>query len=218
MHAGGYDLLGGGDGSWPIPGDAWNEWGNTRLVESSYNYRLVPSNSFGAGWSPVQLRVLGVKPDRYVWNGEPFFKTEKQLGARSVVCDTFSRQAGYDPTDFPVPPGMGFWAHKVGYNVLYGDGHCAYYNDPQQQIAWWTVTGTGPSGSSYDFNCAILEALNCDWGARPDDIGPQAPYAGDAQLYPYCGPNNGNGSTLVWHLFDKSQDIDVGVDEAFLGE
>ena len=31
--------------------------------------------------------------------------------------------------------------HKDGYNVLYGDGHAAWYGDPQRRIIWWPDPG-----------------------------------------------------------------------------
>ena len=45
-------------------------------------------------------------------------------------------------------PGQGAYAHKDGYNVLYGDGHAAWYGDPDQRIMYaGPEGGIGPKGA-----------------------------------------------------------------------
>jgi prepilin-type processing-associated H-X9-DG protein len=121
------------------------------------------------------------------------FKTDKQLGNRSVMSDTFSRY--YGGTGIPTVPGMGWWAHKDGYNVLYGDGHAQFYGDPKQTMMWWyPLSGYGAS----------------TWQSCNNDFAAQA----DTPTYYASWPVFGNGPELEWHLFDEAGGVDIGVDYA----
>lgn len=77
--------------------------------------------------------------------GRPVFKTTKMLGGRAIVADKFGRflrqdvaaASGLNANDVALAnKGVGIYAHKDGYNVLYGDGHSAWYGDPQQTFIW----------------------------------------------------------------------------------
>jgi prepilin-type N-terminal cleavage/methylation domain-containing protein/prepilin-type processing-associated H-X9-DG protein len=80
-------------------------------------------------------------------NTAPERKTTKTLGALSIVADRFDTHINASNLNFfsswepSVPawpvPGMGIYGHKVGYNVLFGDGHVAWYPDPQQFFIWF---------------------------------------------------------------------------------
>ncbi|MGO8703401.1 MAG: type II secretion system protein [Candidatus Brocadiia bacterium] len=85
--------------------------------------------------SPRFVQLQNTCPER---------KTTKMLGNLSVASDRFDTHlnpfcAGGaeswmgNPHPFPMA-GMGAYGHKVGYNVLFGDGHVAWDADPQQ---WW---------------------------------------------------------------------------------
>jgi prepilin-type processing-associated H-X9-DG protein len=107
-------------------------------------------------------------------NTGPERKTTKMLGDRSIVADRFGKTLQWDlswnnstPWDVcaaydRVYPGDGAFAHKEGYNVLYGDGHCAWFGDPQGQILWmgfpqlYHGNGTGSQlvGSSHTYDAA----------------------------------------------------------------
>ena len=45
-------------------------------------------------------------------------------------------------------PGNGYYAHRDGYNVLYGDWSVRWYGDPQQKIMYysWTREDTSRNG------------------------------------------------------------------------
>jgi prepilin-type processing-associated H-X9-DG protein len=77
-----------------------------------------------------------------LWSMCPPRKTQRLLGDRTLAADRFGSR-GWDanePADgalYPYPCD-GLYAHKDGYNVLYGDGHGAWLGDPQQQWIWIT--------------------------------------------------------------------------------
>ena len=64
-------------------------------------------------------------------NMAPERKTGRTLGSRSIVADRFGK-----PLRWVETPGDGLYAHRQGYNVLYGDGRVKWYGDPQQRWIW----------------------------------------------------------------------------------
>jgi len=119
-----------------------------------YNYRNLPypktychgdwdgcpwKTDYERRWSTLKY----TRPAQLVVPGCPPFKTAKALAGRALVVDSFSKpytlsygHSGNDPDKMGVNMGMGQFAHKDGYNVLYGDGHVSWYGDPQQQLIW----------------------------------------------------------------------------------
>jgi len=94
----------------------------------------------------------------------PERKTTKMLGSLSVAADRFDSHSNMffmsgscswlPPSGGIYPwPGQGIYGHKVGYNVLFGDGHVSWDADPQQ---WWiwafckdsTATGHNPNSAA----------------------------------------------------------------------
>ena len=138
-RAGGFDkrsvMYGDWSWLWPVANSHLNdgqaEYRHSlgRAIFSHYNYRGVPAANclYNSPWGQ-SMRVHHIKPDRYVQAGEPIFKTQKQLAGRAIVSDTWGRtcvQQTYEPDS----PGEGFWGHRDGYNVLYGDWHAKWYGD-----------------------------------------------------------------------------------------
>ena len=91
--------------------------------------------------SPRFVQLQNTCPER---------KTTKMLGSLSVAADRFDTHiyafnagggdqwygaGGGTPMPYPMA-GMGAYGHKVGYNVLFGDGHVAWDANPQQWWAW----------------------------------------------------------------------------------
>ena len=118
------------------------------VIQSDYSYRNVPITAWWritddyAGsandWAWLPWTKPAVKADIAC----PPFKTQKLLAGRAIVSDSFS-QHSYKPAtaaaDWPanVPEvGKGFYAHRDGYNVLYGDWSAKWFGDPQQGIMW----------------------------------------------------------------------------------
>jgi len=97
-------------------------------------------------WAPY------TSPRVYADVGGSTFRTQKLLGGRALVSDTFNKGGTYDAlgtkvTDFVTNNvsavadtqgivGMGMTGHRDGYNVLYGDWHVKWFGDPQQKFIW----------------------------------------------------------------------------------
>ncbi len=169
-----------------------------RAVLSTYDYRLQPAEVCypeGASSTSVQPDapntgcMLYTKPRRWIKDGEPMFKTQKQLGERAIVIDAFHKSLGAPTT----APGLGWWDHRDGYNALYGDSSAMWYGDTQQRLMWWpvtTMTATQPKYVLGNFQAIMSD----EWTSG-------------------TSPSRG-GSVLMWHLFDVAHGVDVGVDEA----
>jgi prepilin-type processing-associated H-X9-DG protein len=105
-----------------------------------------------SGWL-AQWTLALTRPAARVQFMCPPFKTIRALGTRSIAADGFD----YAPSSggaFTV--GIGMNAHKDGYNVLYGDGHAAWYADDQRRIAKWN-TWADPANPGSD-NLTISSA------------------------------------------------------------
>ena len=124
-------------------------------VLSSYSYRdtpyysrLTPDNA-PPGWtyssdypdlsSPdtgwlAQWTLNLVRPTLQVQFMCPPFKTIRSLGSRAIAADSFD----YAPAGGGAfTAGMVASAHKVGYNVLYGDGHASWFADDSCNLSRW---------------------------------------------------------------------------------
>ena len=146
-----------------------------------------------------------VSPNWEVELGQPIFKTQKQLGSRALVTDSFDKAmmrgtvstAGRPGTDFTTP-GPGQYAHRNGYNVLYGDWSAKWYGDPQEKILWWSESPaqmTGAEGAyEHGFACNVVSDL-------------------DTINYPRALTKKYQGGVYAWHMFDVFNGVDVGVDE-----
>jgi hypothetical protein len=112
------------------------------------------------------------------------------------MADAFDRPMNAAGAQHSVP-GYGILAHKEGYSALYGDGHAAWYGDPQRTIMF--VTPPGVAGINtygyYSFQ-----------------------YCGSDKLYwpanLYGNLLNANARQLavpmLWNLFDNGAGLDVG--------
>jgi hypothetical protein len=181
------------NGAWVGAQDSVDYGGAAMALASSYAYRCQPVASVAgslATWTFAGATLYGVNltpyprsvPDGYT----PMFKTPKQLGNRALMSDRYGKP-GSAPRTWP---GDGILGHRDGYNVLYGDYHCAWYGDPQQQIIW---------------NPPVNRSMGSGWyyGA----------YSGSDYM---CGPKyniTGNPSygCEFMHRFDVAAGIDVGV-------
>lgn len=183
-------------------------------VYSHYDYRDAMNgwNGFMRGtYSENQLRNIEVwyaNPRVYSGIKEPRFKTEKILSGRAIVSDGFSKvfsgpygdMAKYGSTPW-LCPGQGYGHHRDGYNTLFGDGHAAWYGDPQQKIIyWWDSTFYWDGGRNYS-------SLGYDTNGTDG-----ASNAGnnDEWCFRYASKHAAN---LIFHQFDKAGGIDVGVSE-----
>ena len=142
---------------------------------SHYHYRNTPMYMYNLdNWQrddgtwyfshPSHWIVPHLKPQVVSNNGDPVFKTRKILGGRAIVYDNMDNMNpdtyinnGKGGTSyckevesiFGVHGGMVRRHHRDGYNVLYGDGHAAWYGDPQMTIAYAYNGGHDGSKGGY---------------------------------------------------------------------
>ena len=232
QDAGGFDAGTMMYGKWD--GHTEPRWGGRRsassVLWSSYAYRNVPFGSarpWCAGYEgrgapkppsrPDRLPQLAfTRPAAWVRWGDPLFRTERELGGRALVSDTFSKGKMQDAfgNDYPASPtiedtmamaGYGIMAHRHAYNVLYGDGHAAAYSDPQETIVWHGQ-GWGTSGEPGSWWHAY-SLLGANWyrGVNASGV-PFVRFSGesDADI-----PTWRHTSAKVWHDFDVSAGVDI---------
>lgn len=181
----------------------WNggtDW--ARSIESNYAYRNVPQ--YFAYWptrnpgydyiTKVEtIRVAYVSPNiqgtMHDMDGAPMFKTQKILSGRALVTDSF----GKNMADIDTVAGNGWYGHRDGYNVLYGDWHAKWYGDPKQRFIFWprmsTSFGSGTAGKTVGIDTNVISDFVCLTNST----------FSRATL----------GSTLAWHVFDAQAGIDV---------
>ena len=168
-----------------------------RAVQCPYNYRGIPAQIIRKrddGSTPTvtftnKVYLGYTKPKVTVEAGCAPFKTQKLLGGRAVVSDSFSRHNYYlnEPQ-----PGYGAYAHKEGYNVLYGDWSAKWYGDPQLEVMWGFDHPS--SNNRYDAMLHGLAQNGITVFTEPDN-GKEHTYA--------------HGSVDCWHMLDEAVGIDV---------
>jgi len=127
-------------GDWPQKartggGTTWRVY----YVASDYSYLNHPI-AMSASWTQTnaKLGVAWTRPAVPTRVGCPPFKTSKFMAGRAVASDNIFRDLVSTTVQWGTP-GFGSFAHRDGYNVLYGDGSSAWYGDPQQRIQWWLL-------------------------------------------------------------------------------
>jgi prepilin-type processing-associated H-X9-DG protein len=169
------------------PIDAFDPNGPTvTALLSSYSYRNTPffyQEDHYDKDHPLVLDSLKIAYKPPLYQPEfmvPLFKTRRTLADRAIVSDSFD-YAQPDKADwFQEGRGMSKFCHKDGYNVLYGDGHVKWYEDPDDLISNWHDTDP----------------------ANPRWLDPA--HAGTDNLT-ISSPT----SQKVWNLFDNAAGIDV---------
>jgi len=177
-------------------------WGDSPDV-SEWDARAKP---WHANYDPAFLHsprkhgipVLDTKPLHYATPGTPQFKTPKQLAGRAILADSYCKNPKVYQPDIA---GDGLYAHRDGYNVLYGDWSTRWYGDPQQRVTWW-------------------DQSNSDYGDR--DSGQIGFWMTTLRMNSYTGatfdatnvsPTSANYRPrswyAVWHQFDVANALDV---------
>lgn len=174
--------------------------------QSNYNYRGVPISKCNSASTASSVVFTSVKPNLTGFVGCPQFKTQKLLGDRSLVSDSFSRK-DVNTTD-EKPAGMGTYAHRDGYNVLYGDWSAKWLGDPQQKVMYanWSNGHLAPGVTPATNDGVVADALQ-------DSASAASIYAPTiADVGPTTGPSDitpaGEGF-LIWNFFDTNAGIDV---------
>lgn len=217
QRAGGFsrDVLRSGDWGWLESFDTNEpEWFNGQAVLSTYNYRNVPATLYGNVNDQVSSRANGscstgvgavgldlrfglmrkTNPNVIVQNGCATFKTQKILGGRAIVCDTFSwdhptSNGGATSVQYP---GYGWYHHRDGYNVLYGDWSAKWYGDAQQKMMYPIPTQIQNNMRSNQQSWHTNYITQYDWTNG-------------------AGSNAGRmeGSMDPWHRLDAANNVDV---------
>jgi len=169
-------------------GGVKNDYGVSHVnIVSQYHYRNA------AVYAEQETRILTVGYTRPTVSTQPqlpMFKTQKILGGRALMSDSFNKHYGQPTTD----SGFGMFAHKDGYNVLYGDHHAVWQGDPQQRLIFWPQPAG--VGSTHYFYSPSLTSNGY--------FGVNGTYAGDSRA------NSRDQAVLAWHTFDVAADVDVG--------
>jgi len=102
---------------------------------------------------------------------------------------------------------MGLYAHREGYNVLYGYGSAKWYGDPQQRIMLWgpeNYFDTAYTNDVVETYTAMVSLDNAGMVNSPtrDAANTWYPYRLRWSLNVTC-------STNVWHGFDVTAGFDV---------
>ena len=139
--------------------------------------------------------------------GGPAFKTQKLLGGRALVSDAFGR--GHSQsfsslyTTAQAEWGDGWYSHREGYNVLYGDWHAKWYGDPKQRYIWWPEIT--PTDAAYQTSINILantQRSGIAW-FQPED--------GGSWTLQYDAIRD--SGTYAWHVLDTAANVDVGTED-----
>jgi len=187
----------------------WPKWSQVSAsdpvvytVHSQYAYRNQPV--FGPGWKTQwfpqgwrEVPVAYTRPTVMTDLNCPPFKTCRLLRGRALVSDSFAKP---ERTDMP---GFGQYAHRDGYNVLFGDSHVAWHGDPQREIAFFDVDDYYVSAPLEPWPA---NGLWCTEHYASTAVTPSSP---KPPLFEYTAKQF--GLPLVWHGFDVSSRIDVGV-------
>ena len=170
--------------------------GGSQSIRSQYNYRPnIAVNDADHSLDTI-VWLPGTKPAVEVRMGRPYFRTQKILGERALLCDSFEKSQhatadiGASELTETARVAAGNQAHRDGYNVLYGDGHAAWYGDPQKRIIWFKTSAAAATSRNY---------------ARMD--GPSLRYRWNEKQY--GDENYLDGSHLIWHNMDIANGVDA---------
>jgi len=183
---------------WYIPFGG-NDSGRVTSVLGQYAYRnaFITNTEFPWSYSQTngQISVAYTRPRVNTEYMCPPFKTQRIHGERALVADSFAKGFGYRPHNdlaaMTAQPGFGSFAHKDGYNVLWGDYSVAWYGDAQQRISYWSMNYTLTHYQHGIWTTSAYGHQNT-WGTGT------------------AAANRRYGMPAVWHQMDEWRQIDVG--------
>ena len=176
-------------GNWGVYRDYGSRTPVGYFVFSQYAYRNQPVHlqvaTRTADVSEQPLTIVYTKPKVTSTLFAPPFKTPNALRGRALVSDSFNKE------EYINKPGFGEWAHKEGYNVLFGDYATRWFHDAEQRIMYW-----GEGLHNVDYHTGI-------WSTRPYHVEHPA-----RRITDYT---KARGLPLIWHTFDAWQGVDADV-------
>ena len=176
-----------------------NHWGEAGYGQHNCQYILLPfiepytAYAGPTPWPTVSRRYR-------VRRGHPSFKTDRILGNRVMMTDSWSRMWSQDTNgdglfDTNSQSGkrwadaaQGTHGHRDGYNSLYGDSHVSWYGDPQQKIIYFEPVNN-------------VGAASCDLSYTWQET---TRYS-----------KNSNAALRVWHLFDSAASLDTKYEDQY---
>jgi prepilin-type processing-associated H-X9-DG protein len=182
-----------------------SSWGYRAFIGCHYNYRptIYGTTSTGSDnyWADSRVSLGGTKPLATGFSGSQIFPTQRALGARALITDTFQKSfVTMNSTDSEkrnaAESAAGMKAHGDGYNVVYGDGHAAWYGDPQQRFIWWEID----SLERYNTNFVSGVSYRKWMSLTP---GPSSAGSHNRRL---------DGALAMWHIMDTAGGVDVEAD------
>lgn len=147
--------------------------------------------------APITLSYT--RPTIVTQANTPAFKTPRRLSGRALISDSFEKMP-YNPMGYNsrgtsyLTPGFGEYAHKDGYNVLYGDYGVRWHGDPEQRIIYWWPGSATEDAATLAHTSFMAANAWCDW--------PTLLSYADRQRY---------SAALVYNLFDNAAGIDIDV-------
>ena len=216
QRAGGYDAKSmlTGDWSWLRIWSRYSFVGRAVACDYAYRNMTVTVGYRNPVWNPAygtslvhpnaQGWIKGTRPQVQFQVGAPPFKTQKILGGRAIVADSFGNH--FNETNYyswgKLRPGDGWYAHRDGYNVLYGDGHVKWYGDPENRFVWWPPTVANRADMQPAMYSAGGTGTSHMLWYRKIDGTEDGTYS-----------DHKTSSAYAWHLLDVAGGLDAGVDE-----
>ncbi len=187
----------------------------SHVLQSHYAYRNVPMTYFKPLCEKTDkgyYYLTGTRPAVPVEHFSPIFKSQRLLGSRAVVCDTFSKGSrwdafgkywydlnGGDINYSRTKAGLGAVAHRNAYNTLFGDGHVAPFSDPQERFVWHIQGWQDKFRPTFNYQDAT--DLNCS-SPQYTAILTRATAPAEESLLERV-------SQGMWHEIDESAGVDV---------
>ena len=185
-------------GDWSFVGEWESRYFKGRALVCDYAYRNMP---LVTSWNNVKqdrVHIRKTKPRMRAEVGCPPFKTQKLLGGRAIVADAFGRNfTELNYKEAQKNPGMGHYAHKDRYNVLYGDWSISWYGDVKEKLMYWPYPAIAEEkGVNELFSAACTASSGLYWYTKLDETTEEW---GDIK----------ESSQGVWNLLDKHHGMDL---------